>query len=67
MARIRLEDIFKHLGYEIKRSLTSTLKKEFPTLEFDQNKLYKEFVETVGKETKKWEQVPDDAVEKGDY
>jgi hypothetical protein len=67
MARIRLEDIFKHLGYEIKRSLTGTLKKEFPTLEFDQNKLYKEFVETVGKETKKWEQVPDDAVEKGDY
>lgn len=67
MARIKLEDIFAHLGYEIKRSLTNTIKKEFPELEFDQNKLYKEFLNNVGKEAKKWEQVPDDAVEKGDY
>jgi hypothetical protein len=67
MARIKLEDIFKQLGYEIKRSLSNTIKKEFPTLEFDQHKLYKEFVDNIGKETKKWEQVPDDAVEKGDY
>jgi hypothetical protein len=67
MARIKIEEILNHLGYEIKRSLTSTLKKEFPDLEFDQNKIFKEFVSTVGKEAKKWEQVPDDAVEKGDY
>jgi hypothetical protein len=67
MARIKLEDIFSHLGYEIKRSLTNTIKKEFPELEFDANKLYKEFLNNVGKESKKWEQVPDDAVEKGDY
>jgi hypothetical protein len=67
MARIKLEDIFSHLGYEIKRSLSNTIKKEFPELEFDQNKLYKEFLNNIGKESKKWEQVPDDAVEKGDY
>ena len=67
MARIKLEDILAHLGYEIKRSLTNTIKKEFPELEFDQNKLYKEFISNIGKEAKKWEQVPDDAVEKGDY
>lgn len=67
MARIKLEDILAHLGYEIKRSLTITIKKEFPELEFDQNKLYKEFISNIGKEAKKWEQVPDDAVEKGDY
>jgi hypothetical protein len=67
MARIKLEDIFVQLGYEIKRSLANTIKKEFPDLEFDQHKLYKVFVDYIGKETKKWEQVPDDAVEKGDY
>jgi len=67
MARIKLDEIFNHLGYEIKKSLANTIKKEFPNLEFDQHKLYKEFVENVSRESKKWEQVPDDAVEKGDY
>jgi hypothetical protein len=67
MARIKLDEIISHLGYEIKKSLTNTIKKEFPELEFDQNKLYKEFLNNISKESKKWEQVPDDAVEKGDY
>ena len=67
MARIKLEDIISHLGVEIKAAFTNTIRKEFPDLEFDKNKLFKDFVNNIGKEAKKWEFVPDDAVEKGDY
>jgi hypothetical protein len=67
MARINLESIISHLGYEIKTAFANTIKKEFPDLKFDNNKLYKEFLSNISKESKKWEQVPDDAVEKGDY
>ena len=67
MARVKIEFIFSHLSYEIKRAFIGTIKKNFPELQFDEQKIYKEFADTVSKECKKWENVPDDAVEKGDY
>ena len=44
-----------------------TVKTEFPESKFDDRELYKKFFDNVVNECKKWETVPDDIVEKGDY
>jgi len=67
MARINLEKIFTQLSYEIKRALINSVRKQIPETELDSQKLYKDFVDAVGKECKKWEEIPNEAVEKGDF
>jgi hypothetical protein len=67
MARIKLEGILKHLNYEVKRALAETVRKEMPDAKFDEKDLSNKFIENVGKEIKRWETVPDDLIEKGDY
>ncbi len=67
MAKIKIEGIFKHLEYEIKRALIKTVKKHFPEKEFDERVFYKDFAEAVTSECKRWESIPDDLVEREPY
>jgi len=67
MAKIKVEGFFKQLDYEIKKAFLKTVKSEFPESKFDDRELYKKFFDNVVNECKKWETMPDDVVEKGDY
>jgi hypothetical protein len=67
MARIKIDEIVKHLGFEFKSTLKKTVKAQFPEKEFDDRELFIKFVDTLSGECKKWEVVPDNFVEKGDY
>ena len=67
MARIKIDEIVKHLGFEFKSSLKKTVKAQFPEKQFDDRELFNKFVDTLSGECKKWEVVPDNFVEKGDY
>jgi hypothetical protein len=67
MAKIKIEGVLKQLDYEIKRAFIKTVKKEFPDKEFDERKIYKEFVEAVLGECKRWESMPDDVIERELY
>ena len=67
MARVKIDEIVNHLGYEFKNALRKTVKIKFPDKEFDDRELFKKFVDTLSGECKKWEVVPDNFVEKGDY
>ena len=67
MAKIKVEGVFKQLDYEIKRAFLKTIKAELPDAKFDDRELYKKFFDNVVNECKKWETMPDDIIETGDY
>lgn len=67
MAKIKIEGILKQLDYEFKSAFIKTIKVNFPGMEFDEKAVYKKFTENLTNECKKWEVVPDDTIEKGDY
>jgi hypothetical protein len=67
MARVKIDEITKHLSYEIKKAFVRTVKQQFPDSEFDERELFNKFLDNVAGECKKWEVVPDNFVEKGDY
>ncbi len=67
MARIKIDEIVKHLNYEIKRAFVKTIKQQFPDKQFDERELFNKFADYVAGECKKWEEVPDNFVEKGDF
>ena len=67
MARIKIDEIVNHLCYVFKSTLKKVVKQQFPDKEFDDRELFKKFVDTLSGECKKWEVVPDNFVEKGDF
>lgn len=67
MAKIKIEGVFKHLDYEIKKAFIKTVKKYFPDKELDEKAIYKDFVDAVTAECKRWETIPDDLVEREPY
>ena len=67
MAKIKIEEIINHLGYEFKKVLSKTIKQEFPDVKFDEIALFNKFKSNVSVELKKWENIPDNLVEKSDY
>jgi hypothetical protein len=67
MAKIKVEGVVKQLDYEFKKAFTKTIKTQFPESEFDERELYKTFFENLVNECKRWETMPDDVIEKGDY
>jgi len=67
MAKIKIEDLVKHLGFEFKKALAKTVRKQIPEANFDERELFTSFLNSVSGEFKKWENIPDEIVEKGDY
>ncbi len=67
MAKVKVEGFFKQLDYEIKRAFLKTVKAEFPDAKFEDRELYKKFLDNITGECKRWETMPDDVIEKGDY
>jgi hypothetical protein len=67
MARVKMDEITKHLSFEIKQAFIKTVKQQFPNKAFDERELFNKFLDNVAGECKKWEFVPDNFVEKGDF
>jgi uncharacterized protein (DUF433 family) len=64
MARIKVEDVLYHLDYDLKRALEATIKKHYPDVTVDRNRLYKTFLKEAYRKCSVWENVPDQLVEK---
>lgn len=63
MARVKIEEIVDHIDSEIKKALSIAVSKVIPNTDFDEQKLFREFLRAVGKKCNTWERVPDSFVE----
>jgi len=63
MARVKMEEIVDHLSAEMKRALERAVSRTLPDVEFDRNKLYREFKRAVGAKCDTWERIPDHCVD----
>lgn len=64
MARIKIEEILEHFGYEVQKSLSVAVKNVLPDVEFEEKELYKSFINAISKQfISKWENVPDRLVD----
>ena len=64
MARIRIEDIVDHLDREFKEVLEDTIRKHFPSVSFNNDQLFRDFVRAIHGRCNRWENVPDQYVER---
>ncbi len=62
MAQVNIEEIIDHLDSDLRRALHDTLRHEFPDLEFDESRVFRQFVLQVGLKCSNWEWVPDQYV-----
>jgi hypothetical protein len=63
MARVKIEEIVDHLSSEMSRALEDAVDRTFPNEQFDRNALFREFRRAVGRQCRRWENVPDHYVE----
>lgn len=63
MAKVKIEAIVEHLDHDMKRALEDAVRRVYPDLQVDRNRLYKEFVKAVYRKCNTWETVPDNMVE----
>ncbi len=63
MARVRIEEVINHLSSEMRGALKQAVQRTMPDVEFDSNRLFREFKRAVGRKCSTWEQVPDRLVQ----
>lgn len=63
MARIKIENIFEHLDYQIRHALRDAVSNVLPDIEFDEYELFREFKRAVYRKCNTWERIPDRYVE----
>ncbi len=63
MARIKIERIFEKLETDLRAALADAVRNTIPEIQFDEHRLYREFIRSVGYECRRWERVPDQYVE----
>jgi len=66
MARIKIENICEKLEYGLKKALADAVRRTIPDAEFNEIRLFKEFVRAVGRKCRTWETVPDQYIEPED-
>ncbi len=49
MARVKIEDVVDHLGYDMKRALEDAVRRVMPNANVDRNQLFREFRRAVGR------------------
>ena len=64
MAKIKIEEIVRHLEHHLRYALKEAVLETLPNAEFSDTELYSKFIRMVGSKCSIWETVPDRMVEK---
>jgi hypothetical protein len=63
MARVNIDDVIHALSGETKRALQDAMQEVLPNATYDPDLLFKAFHKAIYKRCRRWETVPDGAVE----
>ena len=64
MARVKIEEIIEQLDSDLRKALRDAVRRVIPNVDFDERRLFREFVRAVGRKCSTWETVNDSFVEK---
>lgn len=63
MARIRVEQVFDHLGSKLRGAIDDTLKALIPETKVEAQEFYRELKKNLARRCRQWEDVPNNHVE----
>lgn len=64
MARVKIEEIIEQLDSDLRKALRDAVRQVIPNVDFDDRRLFREFVRAVRRKCSTWETVNDGFVEK---